>query len=306
MNNMLDRCEIEELSFEAWWNEKGINSVILRAMALTAWMARAELEETPPVNQPARTTEEINAEYHAAQAALKPKNQKPEQWPKYCAPIEKTSTCVGKQVAYYRRDNECAGETFHTDGTSFTFAMWDNELAKTRLITEVEAMSLLKKPEPILDYYPIGDYADPAKLVLKPLLKTIRTKTPVPEECDTAVSVTRNFSPEIGIAARKEDPDEWVIQDRVPVRVGDRISWHYDNVENSVEAGCFSVGAKHGDVSHGNRLRVWCRRRDLPKGKQKTRVRLWVSQSAVIVRDAHETGFGKEIHHDAEGFYIEE
>ena len=40
----------EQAKFEAWWNEKGFNSVILRAAAWTAWMARAELETKPPAD----------------------------------------------------------------------------------------------------------------------------------------------------------------------------------------------------------------------------------------------------------------
>lgn len=43
----------EQAKFQAWWDECGFNSVILRAAAWEAWMARAELKDpTPPANQP--------------------------------------------------------------------------------------------------------------------------------------------------------------------------------------------------------------------------------------------------------------
>lgn len=42
----------EQAKFQAWWDECGFNSVILRAAAWTAWMARAELKEPlPTANQ---------------------------------------------------------------------------------------------------------------------------------------------------------------------------------------------------------------------------------------------------------------
>ncbi len=126
-----------------------------------------------------------------------------------------------------------------------------------------------EEPQPVVHYDPI---ADQPKLVLKPQKKQIRQKTPVPDECDTAVSVTRDFSPEIGIAARAEDPDEWVIQDRVPARELDECRWIGSMTPDQWRpAGRFpdALGLYHGytDDKFLLRLEVRCRRRDLPKVK---------------------------------------
>lgn len=80
------------------------------------------------------------------------------------------------------------------------------------------------------------------------------------------------------------DPDEWVVQDRVPVRQDlDRISWHGNSAACCIrpEVGGPSTGKKHGDpypdqhpVNRHLKLYVMCRRRDLPKVEQKTLVEL--------------------------------
>lgn len=74
------------------------------------------------------------------------------------------------------------------------------------------------------------------------------------------------------------DPDEWVVQDRVPVRQDlDRISWHGNSAACCIrpEVGGPSTGKKHGDpypdqhpVNRHLKLYVMCRRRDLPPVEQ--------------------------------------
>lgn len=167
----------EQEKFNAWWESKGVNSVILRAQAWSAWLARAEAEQPHP--QPAEDPD--------------------------------------------------------------------------------------KQPQQVVHYDPIAD-----RLVLKPHTKQIRQKTPVPDECDTAVSVTRDFSPEIGIAARKEDPDEWVILD--PVNYADHVPRvGIDQFEHTAKAGeWITQTTMHhtlpiGPVFNELGIRHRCRRRDLPE-----------------------------------------
>lgn len=68
-----------------------------------------------------------------------------------------------------------------------------------------------------------------------------------------------------------EDPDEWVIQDRVPVRTScDQVMWIKDGKSVTGFAYSFrnsaSDGRMHGYTeSSGYQLHVRCRRRDLPK-----------------------------------------
>lgn len=70
-----------------------------------------------------------------------------------------------------------------------------------------------------------------------------------------------------------EDPDEWVIQDRViPRNHVDQWKWvGHDERANDVSwsstQGNFTK-YKHGDEAHGETLHVRCRRRDLPKVEQ--------------------------------------
>lgn len=116
-------------------------------------------------------------------------------------------------------------------------------------------------PQQVVHYDPIAD-----RLVLKPHTKQIRQKTPVPDECDTAVSVTRDFSPEIGIAARKEDPDEWVeITDKNHViRKCDQLS-DYGTQWYPPSDFTRAVGKTLAKCGFA---KVRCRRRDLPKVEQ--------------------------------------
>ncbi len=60
-----------------------------------------------------------------------------ERWPKYYVPVKPVKSSYGKEIAYYRRDDRFKGETFHVDGTSFTFLEWDMVNAKE--VTELEA-----------------------------------------------------------------------------------------------------------------------------------------------------------------------
>lgn len=67
--------------------------------------------------------------------------QQPEVWPKWLIPSEIVlSMRETKQIAFVRRDNERSGETFHVDGTSFTFSDFTND-PRFREVTETEALA---------------------------------------------------------------------------------------------------------------------------------------------------------------------
>lgn len=108
---------------------------------------------------------------------------------------------------------------------------------------------------------------------------------------------------------RVEDkPVEWVVQDRVPVRLGiDRISWTFDDVEeaHSPLEGGLSQGKMHGTPHPSGSslwLRVWCRPSDLPP---KTRVRLWLVGNLVVSSPDSPCDTAVELHLDSEGFFHE-
>lgn len=80
----------------------------------------------------------------------------------------------------------------------------------------------------------------------------------------------KDAPPELVAKAKQtESPDDWVTQDRVPARPGiDERQWvQYDGTALGwvpvKKIGCWS-GMKHGDVIHGDRLELRCRRKDLP------------------------------------------
>ena len=68
-----------------------------------------------------------------------------------------------------------------------------------------------------------------------------------------------------------EDPDEWVIQDKVPPRAHiDVVFWsHWTHGEEVVAQGTWEHPQVHGFTDcFGHQLSVRCRRRDLPKVEQ--------------------------------------
>ncbi len=76
-----------------------------------------------------------------------------------------------------------------------------------------------------------------------------------------------------------EDPEEWVVQDRVPARVGvDEFRWscwqgyHFHVVQDTNIAS----GMKHGQVHEGSTLSLRCRRKDLPAPKRTVTVPKWL------------------------------
>lgn len=229
----------EQEKFNQWWESKGVNSVILRAQAWSAWLARAEAEQP----------------------------QQAEQWPKYYKPSHECRTADGKPVAFFKMRGVDDGETFHTDGTSFRWSEWVSDLAPIE-ITEAEALALLQKPKQCA----VGCHGPRCPNPALPG-KDYCSKCVKPE----AGQLTVNDLIAIGKAAK-----QCISHDE------HRGEWRCKNAALPGKDHCSECADEE------------------PQPPKKTRVRLWVSQSAVIVRDANSKGFGKEIHHDSEGFYYTE
>ena len=129
--------------------------------------------------------------------------------------------------------------------------------------------------------------------------------------------------------------DPWVTQDRVPPRKDiDQICWGGGDWHSDWHKEWQFENMMHGDYPRfGGRLNVRCRRRDLPPVEQaqldvigtlsfdpatgeysrtpqpqKTRVRLWIEgpTKMVMCRDKAPYGDWQELHHDSEGFYVEQ
>ena len=112
----------------------------------------------------------------------------------------------------------------------------------------------------------------------------------------------------------QESPDDWVTQDRVPVRLSDEIHWsgmasRWHKV--SKQGDVFLNKLKHGSVTRDRgTLSVRCRRKDLPpvESPERVTVRLLGRRSGEVrwqeldeLFDAHD----REIKHDGDKFYVE-
>ena len=99
----------------------------------------------------------------------------------------------------------------------------------------------------------------------------------VPYEAAFGASIADTKAPSrrvIPDAVNMESPEDWVVQDRVPVRPGiDQAWWQYDHYDESIKKafwpvyeGSFASFRKHGyrDTTSECTLHVRCRRKDLP------------------------------------------
>ena len=121
------------------------------------------------------------------------------------------------------------------------------------------------------------------------------------------------------VRAPVESPDDWVTQDRVPVRLADEIQWsgmaslwHKISKQGDV----FRNKLKHGSVTKDRgTLSVRCRRKDLPpvESPKRVPVRLWTHRNAlrgsscrVIAQSRPIDDCNIEIHSDGNGgWYVE-
>ena len=126
--------------------------------------------------------------------------------------------------------------------------------------------------------------------------------------CDDDYPVRRRIEP-------VESPDDWVVQDRVPVRAGDEIRWSNWTDKNLFyevrEGHNLTDNHRHGfvDPEDGLTLFVRCRRRDLPAAKPKRiPVRLYWYDGNIVGRYANAVPTDPsfvEIHSDGEsGWYV--
>jgi hypothetical protein len=125
-------------------------------------------------------------------------------------------------------------------------------------------------------------------------------------------------NPRSGMGIKKEpveSPDDWVVQDRVPVRAGDEIRWSNWTDKNLFyevrEGHNLTDNHRHGfvDPEDGLTLFVRCRRRDLPAAKPKRiPVRLYWYDGNIVGRYANAVPTDPsfvEIHSDGEsGWYV--
>lgn len=111
-----------------------------------------------------------------------------------------------------------------------------------------------------------------------------------------------------------ESPDDWVTQDQCLPRAGtDQWRWMRDDGTSYCDWMHCSLGR---DVKHGFKeslftLQVRCRRKDLPPlpepKAERAPVRLWINNEDGVVfqSDVRVLAGDEEIHHDANGFYVE-
>jgi hypothetical protein len=170
-------------------------------------------------------------------------------WPKWYVRAEKTLSHKFKEIAYSRMDSEDSGETFHTDGTSYK---WNHNVQAGWIqCTKAEALARLN-PSPAkctavesMDCKSCGDFCD---------------KNTLPPCPDCTLPLTAGHADVCPMA--------WVVQDRVPVRVGSDEYRYSECAEASswqTALGEWEPHVKHGYVSKFNGiLSVRCRRRDLP------------------------------------------
>ena len=188
----------EQAKFQAWWDECGFNSVILRAAAWEAWMARAELNTTPAADtDPWVTQDRVPARVGIDEYRYASWTHEPDRW---------------------RPVNESGG--------------WDDSANHGWVDDEGDTLLLRCRASQL------------------------------PEVCSAEPQSV-------------EDPDEWVVQDRVPARPGvdeRRYIWSDGGVGSWADCASmnWSVPPAHGmkAPSCSATVELRCRRSDLPKVEQ--------------------------------------
>ena len=109
-----------------------------------------------------------------------------------------------------------------------------------------------------------------------------------------------------------EDPEEWVVQDRVTARrIVDEERWlHRDGKVyidwRKVYIGNTSYNMMHGQFDGKEKLELRCRRKDLPKPKRTVTVPKWLviySDGSVEIHDRTKQPQGTEVHRVGETTY---
>jgi hypothetical protein len=253
----------------------------------------------------------------------------PEVWPKWYARTDDAiSMREKKKIAYHRYDSPNSGETFHTDGTSFTFEHATEDSKKIE-VTEAEALARVTPPETFPQYWTAINNslyaycerfaADKYRLIMRD--GTVGPDSPwFPDSGRDRKQITKEEAEALAVTPQVkitpvESPDDWVTQDRVPPRdeideyliSGLHYVWQPKKKHERVEM-------KHGDFVGFNtgKLQVRCRRKDLPVMPQPKRVpvRLVCSTEdigSVNWRMHDDPGIAgeTEIKHDGYKFYVE-
>ena len=236
--------------FEAWWKTLNVYDPTLKALCGSAWMQATKTDESKVQN-------EVSAQ--AAEIRLF------EQWWKKHAgvlagPPEFRRFCKRKS-----RNAWLARATYdtqiHTDDTD-PWVTQDRVPARVG-IDEYRYASFEED-----DWKPVtGDWDDFA------------VHGWVDHEGDTLLLRCRASQ----LPERSEDPDEWVVQDRVPIRVEIDRCWYMDghsglpadpeDMWQKYKKDYFLDGKGHGDYVRdgGGTLHVMCRRRDLPTVEPRNR-----------------------------------
>lgn len=225
----------------------------------------------------------------------------PPKWPRYVVKD------YWENTAYLRFDAENEYVAIAINGSDITRTGWIASFSFTSMkdneVTEAEALARVKPPVPEIpgDGYRLVEIGetihegdewmnDDSWVSAKCVGQTLRNHTPL----------RRKVTP----AAPAESPDDWVTQDRVPVRSGvDQVRWSaWDESNWQVATGTGWGSRKHGYINwHGEVLHARCRRKDLPPAKpERTGVTIHVDHRGVF----NLLGVGRELRHDGTGFYL--
>ena len=223
-----------------------------------------------------------------------PEGKTEQKWPQWLIPSRtEVSEVVKKPIAFYRRDGEHSGETFHTDGSSFKWGSWEHP-TDVRVCSEREALDRILPKEEFPQWYVSPFWMATAYIKRVDEETAVRVsiegdeKTEKPwskhgKECVESGNYTKTTQADAEARVTKklklepaESPDDWVTQDRVTPRTEiDQFRW--------VGTDCGSPNGewriprynwrtfKHGqEMPDETRLEVRCRRKDLPVVEPKT------------------------------------
>ena len=248
----------EQDKFEAWWKEKGFNSVILRAAALTAWMARAEIDKEP---QPA---------------------EDPDEW------------VVLDPVKYADHVPRVGVDQFQSAGKS---GEW---------ITQREDHSSET----------VGDFFEGAAS----LHRCRRRDLPKVEQVEQCAACDAPAEPgtvgckdcnEYATAICSPEPQQWPKYYKPsqpsPVAMIRRDNDHYCTVFNNVGGQRRFIPWCYEGLPEITEAEAMALLKKPEPQPQKTRVRLWKNAYGSVMSnpDCEHLGGWQEIHHDSEGFYVE-
>ena len=227
-----------------------------------------------------------------------------QKWPQWLLPTKtEVSEVVKKPIAFYRRDGDHSGETFHTDGSSFKWGRWEH-LTDVRVCSEREALDRILPQGEFPQWYVSEDWIQTAYVKRIDSQNAVRVdvdgreKTERPwnkhgsaavesgiytkvSQADAEARVKPKLIPADVVNAlcssiRKEtkpepaeSPDDWVTQDRVPARKGvDEYRYIWRSGKASAWERYDWIGVKHHVHGYtddvGDRMEVRCRRKDLP------------------------------------------